>query len=123
LRNHTNWSATTAEDFIADNGPVRAIGEHIFERFQYDSPDSGSFRQESIRYEGIQDGNMWTDCKVQESFTMSIRKVEDSPDLIAEMIQDTRNLSTKPACIAAATSGKGKFGTMKTIFRMVRTGD
>jgi hypothetical protein len=112
----TNWSATRSEDFLEEHGPVRAMGEHIFEGFNYDSPNSGSFSNEEVRYQGIRDGNNWTDCKVIERFSMSLRKMDDSGDLLAEMVSETRNASFKPACVAEY----GEPQLMKSIFKLER---
>ncbi len=109
----TNFSAKNADEFVDNNGPQMAVGEHIFEQFNYDSPTSGSFANEKVHYQGIQDGNNWTDCKVIERFAMSLRKIDGSNDLMAEMVQESRNASPKPACVSQIGAPK----TMKSIFK------
>jgi hypothetical protein len=120
-----NWNADSSADFIRDNGPSKAQGEHIFEAFEYDSATSGSFRSQETRYEGIQVGNNFDSCEVIESMTFSMRKATDSTNLIVEMIQEQRNISTKPACVAYYST-KGRNGTdgnvsiQKMMFTMVK---
>lgn len=113
----TNWMAERSEDFISDGGPVKAHGQHIFEAFEYDSANSGSFRAEERHFEGIQVGDNWDSCEVSEAMTFSVRKEDNSTDLITEMIMEKRNVSSKPACIAYFAS-KGDNGVQKMMFKM-----
>ncbi len=110
-----NWGAKTAAEFVnAGNGPAKAFGEHIFEKFRYDSATSGSFRQEEERFEGIDTGNGWTDCRKIEKMNFALKAKEGSKDLLVEMTQERRNADPKPACIAAS----GKNQVMKSMFIM-----
>ena len=113
----TNWMAETADQFIDNDGPDSAVAQHIFELFEYDSANSGSFRSERTRYEGIQVGDNWDTCKISETETFSLRKEENSNNLILEMINEKRNISEKPACVAAY---KSKESNEKMMFRMVK---
>ncbi len=111
-----NWSAKTPGEFLgSSDGPVKARGQHIFELFDYDSATSGSLRGEEREFRGIQVGDNWTDCEVINVFSIALKKYEDSTDLLAEMVQSERNISTKPACIAEFGEGK----TMKMLFKLV----
>jgi hypothetical protein len=113
---NTNWSATTAADFIiASDGPSRARGQFVMEVFEYDSPTSGSMRGEDRYFEGIQVGNNWTDCEIRDVFSISLKKVDDSGNLYGEMISTTVNVSPKPACVAEFGAGK----TVKNMFTLV----
>ncbi len=85
------------------------------ELFTYDSPTSGSLRGEEREFTGIQVGNNWTDCEVISVFNLSVRQIEGTADLLAEMSQSEKNVSTKPACIAEF-GDEGK--TMKFMFKM-----
>jgi hypothetical protein len=112
-----NWSATSPDEFLGKtDGPVKAKGEHIFELFEYNSPTSGSMRGEDREFRGIQVGNNWTDCEVINVFSMSLRKIEGGEDLLAEMSESQKNVSTKPACIAEFGEGK----TQKMLFKLVK---
>jgi hypothetical protein len=116
-RVETNWSAKTPDEFLLGaNGPARADGMHIFELFEYTSPTSGSIRGEETYFAGIRVGDSWTDCEVRESFSLSLRKYEDSDDLLVEMISSEANMSAKPACIAEFGAGK----TAKFMFKMIK---
>ena len=100
-RVQTNWSAQKPEDFVMISGPVQPLKQYIFEGFEYDSPNSGSFRKQERNFNGIQVGNNWDDCEVLENMTFSMRrKSADSTDVVVEMISEERNVSTKPACVA-----------------------
>lgn len=110
-----NWGAKTAAEFVnAGNGPVRAFGQHIFEKFRYDSPTSGSFRQEEERFEGIDTGNGWTDCRKIEKMNFALKAKDGSKDLLVEMTQESRNADPKPACIAASKQNQ----ILKSLFIM-----
>jgi len=110
-----NWGAKTAAEFVnAGNGPVRAFGQHIFEKFRYDSPTSGSFRQEEERFEGLDTGNGWTDCRKIEKMNFALKAKDGSKDLLVEMTRESRNADPKPACIAAS----GKNQILKSLFIM-----
>ncbi len=116
-----NWGAQSASDFILpDNGPAKAFGEYVFEKFRYDSPTSGTFGQEEVRYEGINTGNGWTDCRMIERMQMSLRKIDDAGNLLGEMIIEERNADAKPACAAAFANGNsGKsVSVQKMIFKL-----
>jgi hypothetical protein len=118
---NTNWNAATAAEFLNQDGPVKAESQYIFEGFEYDSPNSASFRNTESFTEGIRVGTNWDDCEVVENLTFSMRKLPDSTDVIVEMISETRNLSTKPACVAyyADQDPEGKGVTVnKTMFLM-----
>jgi hypothetical protein len=108
-----NWAAKTEAEFLG-TGPAQPNSMFIMEKFSYDSPNSGSFRNEERRFDGIQVGNNWTDCEVMTSLSFTIRKEEGSSDLYAEMIENTTNLSPKPACVANYGAGK----ISKSIFKM-----
>jgi hypothetical protein len=116
-RVETNWSAKTPDEFLMGNkGPARADGMHIFELFEYTSATSGSIRGEETYFAGIRVGESWTDCEVRESFSLSLRKYDDSDDLLVEMISSEANMSAKPACIAEYGAGK----TSKFMFKMIK---
>jgi len=112
-----NWGAKTVEQFLgANNGPTKAFGEHLFEKFRYDSASSGSFRMEEERFQGLDTGNGWTDCRVIEKMTFALKAIPGSKDLFVELNQESRNADPKPACIAA---NKDSNGVMKSQFKMV----
>jgi hypothetical protein len=113
-----NWSATTPDEFLGKaDGAIKAKGEHIFELFDYDSATSGSLRGEDREFRGIQVGNDWTDCEVINVFSIALRKIDGGNDLMAEMSETQKNVSTKPACIAEF-DGEGK--TKKMLFKLVK---
>jgi hypothetical protein len=120
LRNvQSNFTATKPEDFITDSkGPVKARNMFVFEKFEYDSVNSGSLRGEERRFDGIRVGDNWTDCEIMEAFSFSIRKDEASTtgDLYGEMISTNTNLSDKPACIAAYGTGT----VSKSLFKLIK---
>jgi len=95
-----NFGAESPTEFVDNKGPVKAFGQFVFEKFNYDSATSGSFRQEEEQNEGVDTGNGFTSCRVISRFTMSIQKTSGSSDLLAEFIQETRTADSKPACIA-----------------------
>ncbi len=112
-----NWGAKTVEQFLGPtNGPIKAFGEHIFEKFRYDSATSGSFRMEEEQFQGLDTGNGWTDCRFIEKMTFALKAIPGSKDLFVEMFREKRNADPKPACIAA---NKDKNGVMKSQFKMV----
>lgn len=112
-----NWGAKTAAEFLGStNGPAKAYGEHIFEKFRYDSATSGSFRMEEERFQGLDTGNGWTDCRFIEKMTFAIKAIPNSKDLFVELFQENRNADPKPACIAA---NKDSNSVMKSQFKMV----
>ncbi|WP_141732366.1 hypothetical protein [Oligoflexus tunisiensis] len=114
---NTNWSASTAAEFLLDSdGPSKARGQFIMDLFEYDSATSGSLRGEDRRFEGIQVGNNWTDCEIQEVFSFSLKKIDDSGVLYGEMIENSTNVSPKPACVAEYGAGK----TRKFMFTLVK---
>lgn len=100
-----NWSATSPEDFLG-NGPARPEAQIFFELFDYTSPTSGTMRTEERRFEGVQVGNNWTDCEVITVGSLALSKYPDSDDLLAEMVETSRNVSSKPACVAEYGEGK-----------------
>lgn len=111
-----NWSAKTPAEFFGENALIRPENMFEFSVFKYDTATSGTIRGEERSFRGIQVGNNWTDCEVQESFSMSLKKMEGSNDLLAEMAQTERNVSAKPACIAAFGEGK----TYKSLFKLLK---
>jgi hypothetical protein len=112
-----NWGAKSAAEFVGGgNGPVKAGNMYVFEKFRYDSATSGSFREESEFFEGLDTGNGWTNCRVIENMTFAIKAIPGSKDLFVEMQQSSRNADPKPACIAAY---KDKNGGFKSQFKMV----
>lgn len=109
-----NWSASTPEEFLGNpNGPAKANGQIFFELFDFTSPTSGTMRGEERRFDGIQVGNSWTDCEVINVFSIALSKYPDSDDLLAEMVETSRNVSAKPACVAEYGEGK----TQKMLFK------
>lgn len=113
-----DWMAETPETFVLKNGPVRASGQFIFEGFEYDSANSGSFRSQEKNFEGIQVGNNWDSCEVLTATTFSMRKAPDSANLVVEMIQESRNISMKPACVAYYKEKGGNANVQKMMFIM-----
>ncbi len=112
-----NWGAKTLEQFMGPaNGPIKAFGEHIFEKFRYDSATSGSFRMEEEQFKGVSLGEGWTDCRFIEKMTFALKAIPGSKDLFVEMFKETRNADPKPICIAEY---KDKNGVMKSQFKMV----
>ncbi len=102
-----NWSAKTPEEFFTNSdGPVRARGEFVMEIFEFDSATSGRLRGEERSSNGVRVGDNWTDCEVNEVFSMALRKADDAGNLMAEMIMEERNISPKPVCIAEYGAGK-----------------
>jgi hypothetical protein len=114
----TNWMAQTPSEFILSDGPDKAAGQHIFEAFEYDSPNSGSFRSEQRHFQGIKVGDNWDSCEVIEALTFSMRKEADSSDLVTEMIMEQRNISTKPACVAFFEGNGDNAKVQKMMFKM-----
>ena len=109
-----NWSASSPEEFLGDaNGPAKANVQIFFELFDFTSPTSGTMRGEERRFDGIQVGNSWTDCEVINVFSIALSKYPDSDDLLAEMMETSRNVSAKPACVAEYGEGK----TQKMLFK------
>ena len=112
-----NWGAKTPEDFVGQNkGPVKARNQYLFEKFRYDSANSGSFRFEEERFDGVNTGNDWIDCRTFQRMNFSIKAISGSKDLFVEMVQERRNADPKPACIAAL---KDEGGVSKSLFNMV----
>ncbi len=94
-----NWAAKTAAEFIiGGDGPQKPLGQHIFDRFEFDSDTSGSVRSERASVRGVQAGDNFTDCPVTEVFAMSIKKIDGSSDLYGEIQMTTKSTSAKPAC-------------------------
>lgn len=114
----TNWMAERPEDFVSLDGPSKARSQHIFEAFEYDSPNSGSFRSEEKRFDGIKVGDNFDSCEVMEAMTFSMRRIPNSSDLIMEMISEKRNISKKPACIAYYENNGGNAEVQKMMFSM-----
>lgn len=111
-----NWNARTPEEFIAKaDGPESPMGQHVFELFKYDDANSGRLRGKEVFYEGVKVGDNWTDCKVAESFSLAVRKYDDSDDLLAEMISSMKLLDEKPACVAQFGEETGQ---MKMMFKL-----
>lgn len=113
----TNWSAKTPEEFLV-GGKAKPKGQFVFEKLDYDSPNSASLRGEEHDFRGVQVGDNWTDCEINSVFSFSVRKIDGSEDLYGEMIQTETNVSPKPACIATFGSSK----PTKYMFRMKKTG-
>jgi len=112
-----NWGAKTPEEFLGStNGPIKAFGEMLFEKFRYDSPTSGSFRMEEESFEGLDTGDGWTNCRFIEKMTFALKAIPGSKDLFVEMIKESRNADPKPACIAA---NKDRNQLIKSQFKMV----
>ena len=82
---------------------------------------SGSFRSSETRFDGIQVINNWDNCEVIQSTTFSIRKLPSSTDRVVKMIEEQRNVSKKPACIAYyAGTSDGNVKIQKMMFRMFK---
>lgn len=112
-----NWSAKTADEFLGESGAVKkAENLYVFNSFQYDSANSGTLRGEDRYFNGVQVGNNWTDCEVHEVFSITLRAIDGSNDLIAEMRQTERNVSPKPACIAEFGEAKSS----KSMFKLIK---
>lgn len=109
-----NWNAKTPDEFLPKNAVARPDNLHVYDMFKYTSATSGSLRGENKFFRGIQMGNNWTDCEVHEVFSISLTKISDSDDLMAEMMMTERNVSPKPACVAEFGEGK----TTKYMFKL-----
>ena len=112
-----NWNAKTATEFMLDNGgPARPNNQFVFELFEYSSSNSGSFRGQDRYYESVDVNGAYIECEVLETFALSLVKDGDAGDIIVDMISDTRNMSSTPACIAEFGEGS----VQKSLFKMIK---
>ena len=114
----TNWNAKTAAEFVSV-GKSKPKAQFVFELLDYDTATSASLRGEERDYRGTRVGDSFTDCEIVNVFSFSMKKIDNSKDLLGEMIQTDTNVSTKPACIAAFPASK----PTKYLFKMARQAD
>ena len=83
---NANHNATTVKEFLSDgDGPLDANTNHVFELFEYDSPESGALRGEDRYTNGVKVGNAWTECQVEDSFSFAMSKYGTN-DALVEMV-------------------------------------
>ncbi|MBC7533778.1 MAG: hypothetical protein H7318_19600 [Oligoflexus sp.] len=114
----TNWNAKTPLEFVS-GGKSKPKAQFVFELLDYDTATSASLRGEERDYRGIRVGDNFTDCEIASVFSFSMKKIDNSNDLLGEMVQTETNVSTKPACIAEFPADK----PTKYLFKLVKQAD
>lgn len=114
-----NWGATDPNYFLVDSsGPIKAEAQHVLEVLDYTSNNSATFRMRDEDYRGVQNGNAWTSCHLEQAITISLKRRTDGHVNI-EFISETKNLD---ANVAACKSGESNLGvgTQKFMFKAVK---
>lgn len=114
-----NWGATDPEKFLVDSsGPQKAESQHVLELLDYTSNDSATFRMRDDDYRGVQNGNGWATCHLEQAITISLKKRSDG-NLNIEFISETKNLDAAVAACKSSESSLG-VGTTKFMFKAVK---
>ncbi len=112
-----NWGATDPAKFLEDHGPIKAEGQHVAELFDYTSKNSGTFRMREDDYRGVQNGNSYTTCHLENAITISVKKRSDG-NLNLEFISEVKDLDgAVPACKSGETNMG--VGTTRMLFKVV----
>lgn len=114
-----NWGATDPANFLTDSsGPQKAEAQHVLELLEYTSNEAATFRMRDDDYRGVQNGNAWTSCHLEQAITISMKKRPDG-NLNVEFISETKNLDANVAACKSGESGLG-VGTTKYMFKAVK---
>lgn len=113
-----NWGTDDPTKFIENHGPIKAEGQHVAELFDYTSASSGTFRMREDDYRGVQNGNSWTTCHLENAITISMKQRADG-NLNLEFVQETKNLDAGIAACKSAESDL-RVGTSRMLFKVVK---
>ncbi len=106
----TDWSASTAADFIKiDFRPNQLVFFEQYKPFTDGSGGSMITRQE--HYQGVQlaGGNSWVNCNVIDTGSLNIKKITENKLLVTYQSSLVTSSTAKPACLAKFTGAKETF--------------
>ncbi len=119
---HFDWSATTADNFVLDDGPVKAKLQYEFEKFIYSTTTSGSFSKVSEWVDSVYDevNDVNHHCKMVEQMSMNIVRVSDS-EALGDIQIDTRLIADQSAsACASAVQITSKVSSIRYRLRLIK---
>ncbi len=105
----TDWSATTAANFVKVDFRPNAM---VFMDEYRPTPDGlgGGILTRQEHWRGVQVGtNDWVNCKVIETGALSVRRINDNKLLATYQSSTITSSRSKPACTAAYTGARESF--------------
>ena len=95
-----DWTTTDPAKFVSQDGPQLTTGQDVLALLDYVDDNTASFTNDEIRFEGVQSNSMWINCKMHNSFTMTLRRQSDSI-ATGEFVNTAKLVDTdKAACVA-----------------------
>ena len=99
-----DWTAADPAKFVQEDGPQQATGQDVLALLNYVDDNTATFTNDQIEYQGVQSNNMWVNCKMRNSFTMTLRRQSDTL-ATGEFVSTLKLVDTdKAACVAEYTT-------------------